>query len=141
MFRSTIPCIGSWLPKHPHCKSPSEVSFQDFHAIKIHIASAFFNNEKGEAITKGLGVSLRELLLQEPIDTQDFEGALAELIGCACDELLFGVSHASRTLTFKIIFNLHHVPQGQVELNRLGRPGGCMHELATRMLNGWENTL
>jgi len=92
-------------------------------------------------MAKGLGVSFRELLLQEPIYTKDFEGALAELVGCACDELLFGFSSASRTLTFKVIFNLLHVPQGQIELHRLGQPGGCMHKLANRMINGWENTL
>ncbi|KIM88756.1 hypothetical protein PILCRDRAFT_813733 [Piloderma croceum F 1598] len=97
---------------------------------------AFFSNEKGETMAKGLGVSFRELLLQEPIDTKDFEGALPELVGCACDELLFGFSSASRTLTFKVIFNLLHVPQGQTELERLGQPGGCMHELANRMING-----
>jgi hypothetical protein len=90
------------------------------------ICSAFFSNEKGERRVKGLGVSFRELLLQEPIDTKDFEGALAELVGCACNELLFGFSSASRTL----------VPQGQIELHRLGQPGGCMHELVNRMING-----
>ena len=117
------------------------VWYPGFYWIELLVSSSFFSIGEGDIISGGLGINLRDLLLQEPIDAEDFEGALPELVGCVCDELLYGVSSASRTLAYKLLFNLYQLPAGMVELNRLGRPGKCMHELVARVLKGHIITL
>ena len=79
---------------------------------------------------------MRELLLQEQTDTENLDRLIAELAGCACDELLYGITPASRTLAWKLLFDIHKLSFGAAELNRFARPSGCLRKLAERMLEG-----
>ena len=97
--------------------------------------SAFFGHGEG-GNDKGLGVKMREVLLLEQSSMEDLNHILGGLAGCVCDELLYGISPGSRTLAWKLLFDIHQLSFGATELKGLARPTGCLHELAQRMLEG-----
>jgi hypothetical protein len=99
------------------------------------VISAFFGQGEG-GNDKGLGVKMWEVLLLEQTDMGDLKHLIAELAGCACDELLYGISTASRTLAWKLLVDIHQLTFRATELKGLARPTGCLPGLAQRIRDG-----
>jgi hypothetical protein len=102
----------------------------------IEWTSAFFTDELEDPHKRGLGASLRDVLLQEDITKQNFVDLVPELIACVCDELLYGHSSTSRAYGFKFLYDLFQLSAGEAELIALARPGGCLRDLAKKAADG-----
>jgi hypothetical protein len=78
---------------------------------------------------------LRDILLQESMPASDTDHTVSELVVYACKELTYDVSIQSRHHTFELIHQLYFVPAGARELERLGRSGGLLDNLAKKVFN------
>lgn len=83
-----------------------------------------------------LGISLRDILLQEYVDESDVDRMLAEVVLCICDELVYGTSSDSQFYCYVFMRELYFVPSARRELERLGQPDGLLDDVAKRISNG-----
>jgi hypothetical protein len=60
---------------------------------------------------------------------------VAELVVCACTEIMSGRDTISRKHAFQYIDQLYFVPPGRAELVRLGKPGGVLEQIAEKVFD------
>jgi hypothetical protein len=87
---------------------------------------------QGNNILDPLGLSLRDILLQECLDRNNVDYVITELILCACNELTSGTSPTSRQYAFEFLGRSYFLPSGKKELRRLGHSGGLLEYVARR---------
>jgi hypothetical protein len=82
-----------------------------------------------------LALSLRDIMLQENIDSQDFDNTICDLIRDACTEIMCSKVAPSRCHAYDFLYRLYFLPAGHKELSRLGRDGRLLHVLSEKVFH------
>lgn len=87
---------------------------------------------KRRAGTDTIARSLRETLLQDPLDSVDEDSLLEEIAAQICFELAYGPSLNWWSQGFVVLSELYTVPRGRKRLIELGQNATLMRDMATR---------
>jgi hypothetical protein len=82
-----------------------------------------------------LALSLRDIMLQENIDSQDSDNTICDLIRDACTEIMCSKVALSRCHAYDFMYRLYFLPAGRKELSRLGRDGGLLQVLSEKVFH------
>jgi hypothetical protein len=87
----------------------------------------------GEESLDSFGVTLREIFMQESLAVDDMDALAVELVLCACYEINYSLSSASRRQAFEFLATVLQLPAGKKELYNQAQPGGLLQKVAEKV--------